>query len=266
MAILIAVVGKSGSGKTSSIRNLDPKTTYYYNCDEKTLPFPDALKLYNEENRNYNATKNLKMPSENATADVKKKSIPWSLINVINKSPAKVIVFDTLNALMVDDVMNRMKEKGFDKWIDLATIIYDFVRDCNKIETNKILVFMFHEESFLDDDGIRTRRILTSGRKLSQIQLETMFPIVLFSNAKGDGYNNEYVFETRARSSTAKTPLGMFSDFEIPNDLDYVVKRVNEYYDIKQPKIKEEKSNGKGSSNQHAGDSTEQVGAITEAN
>ena len=99
---------------------------------------------------------------------------------------------------------------------------------------------MFHEESFLDDDGIRTKRIMTSGKKLRKIVLETKIPMVFYTNTSSDeNGDNKFTFETVKNNSSGKTPMGMFEDKEIPNDLLIIKKAINKYYGISE--LKKEK-------------------------
>ncbi len=218
IATTIGIMGATGTGKTTSIRTLDPKTTYYINADGKSLSFRGWRKLYNADNRNYKVTSDGK--------EIKR------ILEGISKEAThiEVVIIDTVNAIMTDDEMSRMKQKGFDKWQDLAIIIYDLINFCNKkLKEGLIIVLMFHEESFLDDDGLRTTRILTNGRKLEKIQLETKLPILLRSIAIGKGGENKFYFETRKDRSNTKTPMGLFEHFRIPNDLKFVVNEVKAY-------------------------------------
>jgi predicted transcriptional regulator len=100
MATIIGIMGESGSGKTTSMRNLDPKTTYYFDCDKKGLSWRGWKGQYNSESKNYRCT--------DKQGDV------LSILQGINeKCPhIKTVVIDTLNGIMVADEMRRSKEKG----------------------------------------------------------------------------------------------------------------------------------------------------------
>ena len=90
MSRLICVMGESGSGKTTAMRNLDPKSTYYIDCDGKGLAWKDWRSQYNEANRNFAYTR-----------DIQK--IAGLVVNISQKKPeTKTIVIDTLNTCMVD--------------------------------------------------------------------------------------------------------------------------------------------------------------------
>ena len=100
MANIIGIMGESGAGKTTSMRNLDPKTTYYIDCDKKGLSWRGWKKQYNAETKNYYST--------DQQANVLK------IMQGINtdRPHIKTIVIDTLNGIMVADEMRRSKEKG----------------------------------------------------------------------------------------------------------------------------------------------------------
>ena len=100
MANIIGIMGESGSGKTTSMRNLDPSTTYYIDCDKKGLSWRGWKKQYNSEAKNYDCT--------DQQANVLK-----IMQGINNDRPhIKTIVIDTLNGIMVADEMRRSKEKG----------------------------------------------------------------------------------------------------------------------------------------------------------
>jgi hypothetical protein len=219
LAYTIAIVGESGNGKSTSVRNLDEKETFYINADGKPLPFKGWRRKYNENNKNYIKTSDPKV-------------IEKMLIDISSKAPnIKHVIIDTMNAIMVDDEFKRMKTKGYDKWIDLAVSIYNIVKLCNETLRDDLKVYMlFHSSVLRDDNGeIKHQRILTNGRKLDKVQLETKFTIVLFACVSGTDGNNEFYFETRKNNSTGKTPFGMFEDFKIPNDLKIVSETIDEF-------------------------------------
>ena len=172
---------------------------------------------YNRKNKNYRQTSD-------------PKQIMKTMQFLSDRVPEiKTIVIDTINAVMIDDEMKRMKQKGYDKWINLATSVFDIIQLSNRLRGDLIIFNMFHVESFLEDDGKRVSRILTNGKKLEKLKLETKIPIVLYARVEGISGNNEHYFETRANQSTSKTPKGMFEDFKIANDLQLVINKINEY-------------------------------------
>ena len=203
MAKVICIAGESGSGKTTSMRNLDPATTYYIDADKKGLSWKGWRNQYNTEKKNY-----LKCDDVNIVRNYIK--------SVAEKCPKiKVIVVDTINGLMVADEMRRSKEKGYDKWVDLATCVWDLVVDCYDFRDDLTIVFTAHTQTETDESGYRFTRIQTSGKKLNKIVLESKFTTVLLAKC----VDGKYLFETQANNSTAKSPMGAFDDFEIENDI-----------------------------------------------
>lgn len=215
MANVIGVMGDSGSGKTTSMRNLDPKTTLYVDCDKKGLSWKGWKKDFNSANKNYIVTD---YPSQ-----------AKSVLGLVNKSEEfkhiKVLVFDTINGLMVADEIRRMKEKNYDKWIDLATNIYELIDDALVARSDLTVIFLAHTQTEQDESGYQFTHIKTSGRKLDKIVLESKMTTVLLAKC----VNGQYVFETQSNRSTAKSPLGLLDSNEIPNDITTVIKAFEEF-------------------------------------
>ena len=213
MARVICVAGESGSGKCTSMRNLDPKSTYYIDADKKGLSWKGWRSQYNEQNKNY-----LKCDDANVVR-VYIKKLAESCPRI------KVIVVDTINGLMVADEMRRSKEKGYDKWVDLATCVWDLIVECYDYRDDLTIVFTAHTQTETDDAGYRFTRIQTSGKKLNKIVLESKFTTVLLAKC----VDGRYLFETRANNSTAKSPMGAFEEFEIENDIVQVMKALEDF-------------------------------------
>jgi deoxyadenosine/deoxycytidine kinase len=212
--MIIGIMGESGSGKTTSMRNLDPKTTYYIDCDKKGLSWKGWKEQYNKEkNHNYFVCD-----------DAKKVEALLRNINEKGKD-AKVVVIDTLNGLMVADEMRRSKEKNYDKWMDLAASIYDLVDYALTVRPDLTVIFVCHTQTDHDENGYLWTRIKTSGRKLDKIVLESKFPVVLLAKA----VDGQYIFKTKSNNSTAKTPMGAFEDATIENDITKVLDALKDY-------------------------------------
>lgn len=218
MATTVGIVGHSGTGKTHAVQFLDPKTTYIVNSDLKALGFRGWKKNYNADNKNYSKCSDFNQIT--------------AILKAINERAPhiKTIVIDTVNGCMTDDELRRRKEKGYDKWMDLAGESYDLVKYCNLILRDELVVVLdFHEMEYKDDDGMLKRKILTNGKMLEKIVLETKLPIVLFTRVEGEGDDSEFFFETKRNCSTAKSPEGMFESFKIENNLKLVVDAIEAY-------------------------------------
>lgn len=215
MSKILCIMGESGSGKTTSCRNLDPETTYYVDCDKKGLSWRGWKSQYNTEKKNY-------LKSDNQGTILK-------LMHSINDSEAakhiKTIVIDTINGIMVADEMRRSKEKGYDKWLDLACAIYDIIDYALTMRDDLTVIFVAHTQTERDESGYTFTRIKTSGKKLDKITLESKFPVVLLAKV----VDGKHVFETKANFSTTKTPLGAFEEIHIDNDISEVLKVLEEY-------------------------------------
>jgi hypothetical protein len=209
MAKMLLVIGEGGSGKTASLRNLKPEEHYYIDCDKKGLNYKGWKDDYNEEKKNYFKTND---------GDL----VIKALQNISEKAEhIKYITIDTINSIMIADEMKRMKGKSFNEWQDLAKCIFDIIDIVPDLRDDLTVIFIGHTQT--EDDGFT--RLLTNGRKLNKIGLEKYFNTVLLSKAR-DG---EYIFETRANNSTARTPMGAFEDLEIENDIIKVLEVLKEY-------------------------------------
>lgn len=214
MSRLICVMGESGSGKTTSMRTMDPDTTYYIDCDGKGLAWKGWRKQYNTEKKNYCVSR-----------DIPK--ITDLIVNISEKRPdIKVIAVDTLNTCMVDKEVKGMKETGYGKWIDLTQFVWDCIETAGKQRDDLTIIIVMHSETVRDDFGYTFTRVKTNGRKLEKLVPESLFGTVLLAKKTDEG---RYIFETQAKNSTAKSPMGAFDSFEIDNDMDAVIKALEEF-------------------------------------
>ena len=213
MSKLIGVMGESGAGKTTSLRNLDPATTYIIDADKKGLSWKGWKNQYNSGNRNYIA--------------IDDPNTIRSLCRNINEkaSHIKTLVIDTLNGIMVADEMRRSKEKGFDKWQDLASCVWGIVDDCLKFREDLTVIFICHSQTDMNENGYLWTRIKTSGKKLDKIVLERKFNTVLLAKC----IDGKHIFETQSNFSTAKSPMGAFETMEIDNDMQKVIEALEEF-------------------------------------
>lgn len=206
-------MGESGSGKTTSLRNLDPKHTYIIDSDKKGLSWKGWKTQYNTENTNYMKESNV-LVVRSLIANIAEKA-----------SHIKTIIVDTINGIMIDDEMRRSKEKGFDKWADMASCIWELVSESHMYRDDLTVIFVAHVQTEKDDSGVTWSRIKTSGKKLDKIVLESKFTTVLFAKC----IEGKYKFETQSKNSTAKSPMGAFNELEIDNDIKVVMDALKEF-------------------------------------
>lgn len=213
MAKMICVMGESGSGKTTSMRTLDPGTTYYIDVDGKGLVWKGWKNQYGAGKKNYSRSRDIPV-------------ISALVNNVAEKAPSiKTVVIDTLNTAMVDKEVRSMGEKGYDKWVDLAQYVWSMITDAATLRDDLTVIVVMHSETVRDEMGNVWTHVRTNGRKLEKLVLESLFNVVLLAKRNDAG---EYVFETLSNHSTAKAPMGALNQEE-PNDMGLILKKLEDY-------------------------------------
>tara|TARA_R110000822_G_scaffold153362_2_gene292816 strand:+ start:3623 stop:4324 length:702 start_codon:yes stop_codon:yes gene_type:complete len=233
MATLTYVVGRSGSGKSTSIcpiqqagiQGLNPEETIIINTDQKPLPAPEFTKLYSKEKNNYYKS--------NDTLEV----IEQILKPAHKRENIKSIVIDTWSRLQTDTVMSSRfrKRSGFDKWAEFAGAQYDLLNIINDKLRDDIIVYLFaHPETTFDDNGSPQERIAVQGQQLKKFVPESFSSIVLYAEpSKMTGQGLKFGFRTvNSGADTCKSPIGLFKDEFIPNDLGYVDTAIRNYYNL----------------------------------
>ena len=218
MARVIGLMGESGSGKTTAMRNLPPAETFYIDCDKKGLNWKDWRKQYSEENKNYWKSDSF--------------SVVSGLLDKIETEDQfkhiKYVVIDTLNGLMVAEEMRILAMQTGDKrsaWSDLAQNGWSIINKALAMRDDLTVIILCHSETISDDNGIIRTRIKTNGRKLEKLVLESKMTTVIWS-VRQDG---KYKFILSADGSTCKVPLGAFEEDECDNDIMLVVKALEAY-------------------------------------
>ena len=218
MSKVIGVMGESGSGKTTAMRNLPSKETFYIDCDKKGLNWKGWKKAYNVENKNYWSTDSF--------------SIVSSLMDKVDKQEnfqhIKYLVIDTLNGLMVAEEMRILAMQSGDKrsaWSDLAQNGWALINKALTLRDDLTVIILCHSETISDDNGIIKTRIKTNGRKLEKLVLESKMTTVIWS-VRQDG---KYKFILSADGSTCKVPINAFDVEEIENDIMLVIKALEDY-------------------------------------
>lgn len=218
---LIAVVGPTGSGKSTSVKNLDPKETYIINVARKELPFKGANKLYNEELKNY------------AEIDDALNILKY-LQSISTKAPhIKQVIIEDSNYIMGFNMVRKATETGYTKFSIMAKDMVTLLTEARKLRSDLKIFYFSHPEEITDDGAIVSYKMKTAGRLLdNQIVLEGLFSIALYTHVGEDNAGNtNYGFITnRYKKYPAKSPEGMFPSVLIPNDLNEVCKYIDEYY------------------------------------
>lgn len=218
MSKVIGVMGESGSGKTTAMRNLDPAVTFYIDSDKKGLNWKGWRSQYSVEKKNYYATDSFTNVS--------------LLLDKINSEKQfkhiKFVVIDTLNGMMVAEEMRILAMQSGDKrsaWSDLASNGWAIVNKCLTMRDDITVIILCHSETVSDDNGIIKTRIKTNGRKLEKLVLESKMTTVVWA-VRQDG---KYKFILSADGSTCKVPLGAFQTDECENDIMVVIKALEDY-------------------------------------
>ena len=200
-------MGESGSGKSASLRNFAPNEISVFNVTSKPLPFKQGK---------------TKIPKiDNATyADI---------ANALANPNKRAYVIDDAGYLLSFEMFKRANETGYSKFTDMAKNFFDMLDFINTKLPNDIIVYItMHTE---DDSEMHRVKVKTIGKMLDQnLKIEGLFSIVLRAVQTEDGYK----FVTRDDMvSTAKSPIGMWEDDMIDNDLKAVDATIREYYDMK---------------------------------
>jgi DNA replicative helicase MCM subunit Mcm2 (Cdc46/Mcm family) len=202
MGISILIIGESGTGKSTSIRNLT--NAGIINVYGKPLPFRNSMKTVNIDDCN-------------------------KIITLLNKAEADVIVIDDFQYLLVNQFMKRAMEKGYDKFTEMAKGYYDVIDTVRKMPAQKRVYFLSHSER----DNFGNVKAKTIGKMLDEkVTVEGLFTIVLKTVVTED----KYFFQTRnSGQDTVKSPMDMFTEDFIPNDLVEVDRAICDYYGLNPP-------------------------------
>ncbi len=238
MAKAILVLGRSGTGKSTAIRTLNPEETFIISPDEQRLPFSGSSKMY-KETMSTDEKGNPKFIGKDSNLRFTKsmKEIVDLLKKIsLSKTAVKVIVIDTISHAQVESVFNRAKEENWSKFIDFAEEVRAIIKTVRSLREDLVVIINAHTDE-IDTNGITIQRMKVPAGKLTREKLdpESLFDAVLEAGKFIKEKNEvEGYFITNGISS--KSPMGMFENLTIPNDLKYVVDSVNAYYDgIKMP-------------------------------
>ena len=206
MAVPVLIIGKSGSGKSASMMNLDPSKTALISVLGKPLPFKGKF-------------------DQVVTDDSAK------IVGIIKAAKRPIVVVDDVGYTMTNMFMRDHAAGGggnavFSLYNNIGDKFWNMIEAVRKIPEDKRVYFIMHEEQN-DFGNVRPKTI---GKMIDEkVCLEGMFTICLRCIVS----NGKHVFRTQSDGlDVAKTPIGMFDDLEIPNDLAMVDKAICEYYEI----------------------------------
>lgn len=207
MAQKILIMGESGTGKSTSMRNCDPVTTAIVNPVGKPLPFKGSGK-FDMLNGEVEARKICKFMKEQCAAG------------------KKLIVVDDFQYILSVPYMNRIKENGWDKWNDFGANYFEIIEVCKELPDDVVIVYMTHTETL--ENGVTTIKLI--GKLLREkITIEGLFTVVLRTGVNEARY---YFYTQNSGKDTVKSPIGMFPTYAIENDLAYVVDKIRNYYEL----------------------------------
>ena len=218
---LIGIVGQTGTGKSTSIKHLNPKETYIINVAKKELPFKGSEKLYNAEAKNYKEVDDAN-------------EITRLLRTISDKAPhIKNIIIEDSNYIMGFNMLARATEVGFTKFTIMAKDMVELFREARRLRDDLKVFYFTHPETIEDGGEIIGYKIKTAGKLIdNQIVLEGLLTVCLYTfvEESKDGTATYNFVTNRFKKYPAKSPDGMFAEIKIPNNLQEVVNAIDEYY------------------------------------
>jgi hypothetical protein len=212
MSIATMIIGESGTGKSASLRNLDPTQCLLIQAVKKPLPFRSKTWSYRTKDN----------PSGNVwVCDDSNK-----IVQVMRKIDTKIIIIDDFQYILANEFMRRSAERNYDKFTDIAQHAWDILMESSQLCHDCRVYILTH--SHTTDTG--KTKAKTLGKLLDEkITIEGLVTILL----KTQVINGGYFFSTKNDGNdTTKTPMGMFEDDFIENDLNAVDQAICDYYEI----------------------------------
>jgi len=212
MSIAALILGNSGSGKSTSLRNLDPAHTLLIQCISKPLPFrSEGWTLRSKANPQGNIYR-----TDNSA----------HIVTAMERSTAEVVVIDDYQAVMVNELMGRSTEKGYEKFTDIAKGAWNVFNAAGKLAEHRRIYILAHTQT----DELGNIRMKTVGKMVDQTLVpEGYFTIVL----RTEIINGNYLFSTQTNGQDCcKSPVNMFDEKYIQNDLKYVDESIVKFYEL----------------------------------
>ncbi len=204
MGLPVLILGESGSGKSTSLRNFNKDELVIYNVAGKPLPFRGGTQLLRADNVSYN-----------------------TIMQNMSKKKFRCYVIDDSQYLLAFELFGRVAEKTYDKFTEMAVHFYDLIQFViRQMPPDCIVYFLHHTDDI--DGKVKAK---TVGKMLNEkLTVEGLFSIVLMAK----NLDGRYVFRTHSDGrDTVKTPMDMFEPDEIDNDLKAVDAAIREYYSMK---------------------------------
>ena len=200
-SVPVLIIGKSGSGKSASLRNFKKDEIAIANVLGKPLPFKSDLEAPKVDNYS-------------------------TILKAIEHTNKKVIVIDDANYLITNEFMKNSSIKGYDKYNDMANNFWNLINGIKTVEGGKTVYLIMHE----DTDEFGNIKPKTIGKLLDdKCNIQGLFTICLRSMYE----NNNYIFRVKTNGQDCvKTPIGLFDEDEIENDLKLVDTKIREYYEL----------------------------------
>lgn len=222
----IAIVGESGTGKSTSLRNLNPEETFIISTTGKPLPFRAWKKKYIP----------IKIEGKNVSGNYYVSS-KWDqilkILQIIDKMMPNIkqVVIDDFQYVLSYEFVDRATEVGYTKFSELAQHAMEILRYSEKMREDCKMIFLTHSENV--GDNVNPKFVIkTVGKLLSEkVTLEGLFTYIFFTKvSEGDSGRMEYKLITNNDGTcVAKTSFGMFEDLEIDNDLDKIIDVIDDY-------------------------------------
>ncbi len=231
----VLIMGESGSGKSTSFRTLDPKETFLIQAIPKELPFRGSAKMYQVKDKEKGIAGNKTTLFEdfdvynlNTLPDTGAK-IRSTIDNLKIKRPEiKNVVIDDVQYIMAYEFMAKAKLTGYDKFTSMAQNFFATLNAADQNAPSDFIVWILSHTEMEGDKYV----MKTLGKLIKdKIVPEGIFSLVLRTEKfKGGDDELEYKFITREAGSTVKSPMGMFKDQYIDNDLQLVRNTIINYY------------------------------------
>lgn len=211
MSVATMILGTSGTGKSTSLRNMNPADTLLIQVISKPLPF---------RSKDWKPVKDGGNVIVASTAD--------AICSAMRKTSRPIIVIDDLQYLLATEFMERAHETGYTKFTEMARHYYDVLTCATTLAPHKRVYLLSHTDTS-DNGQVKAKTI---GKLLDEkITVEGLVTIVLRTHV----INGQYIFSTRNNGAdTVKSPIGLFEDDHIPNDLMEVDKAITAYYELSQ--------------------------------